>query len=156
MSEAFALIGLILSLAALFVGAEFIRRLNVQHVAIRGLNERLLASEIRAAEQEQSIGRNMKSLERLKDRQVIYNARMAEQEQLLNRHAKAMEFLGERFLAGEARMAEHEMRMAEQKQSYDRCLKTLQKLERHAAENPVSPLDPAIGAVESGDGKSAP
>ena len=68
MSELFAVIALFLSLAALLLGSEIIRRLNVQHAAIQRLEERLLANEIRAAEQEQSHEQNVKTLQQLERR----------------------------------------------------------------------------------------
>lgn len=65
MSELFAVIAFFLSLAALLLGSEIIRRLNAQNAAIQQLSERLLANEIRAAEQEQSQEKNVKTLQQL-------------------------------------------------------------------------------------------
>lgn len=68
MSETFALIAFFLSLVGLLLGSEIVRRLNAQHAAIQSLNERLLANEIRVAEQEQSQDQNVKTLQMLERR----------------------------------------------------------------------------------------
>lgn len=146
MSEIFTLFGFFLSLAAFLLGAEFIRRLNVQHGAIQGLNERLLANEVRMAAQEQSNGKNMVAIQRLNERQHVNNIQIAEQGQLLDRNLKEIERLNERLVASE-------IRAAEQERSQDRNVKTLQQLERQAQETRNVPA--AAGAAEAGGGKDA-
>jgi len=68
MSETFAVMAFFLSLGALLLGSEIIRRFNSQHNAIRALSERLIAAEIRMAEQEQSQDENLKTLQTLERR----------------------------------------------------------------------------------------